>query len=149
MSAFVPPGFEPPRELRTSAFRLEPLGPEHNERDFEAWSSSMDHIRATPGFAGRDWPHEMTLHDNLGDLERHAADFADRTGFTFTVLDPAGEDVIGCVYIYPDRADPAVTSVRSWVRARHAHLDRPLHDAVAAWLASDWPFDRIEYAQRS
>jgi hypothetical protein len=28
-------------------FVLEPLGPEHNEQDFAAWTSSMDHIIAT------------------------------------------------------------------------------------------------------
>jgi hypothetical protein len=42
----------------------------------------------------------MTVQDNLADLRRHAADFAERTGFTFTVLDPADRDVIGCVYLY-------------------------------------------------
>jgi len=148
MSPFVPPTFEVPRALRTPAFRLEPLGPEHNERDFAAWTSSIDHIRATPGFAGRAWPHEMSLEDNLGDLEGHAADFAARTGFTFTVLEPDGDDVIGCVYIYPDRDRASVTIVRSWVRASHAQLDRPVHDAVLAWLARDWPFQHVEYAER-
>jgi hypothetical protein len=148
MSAFVPPGFEVPRHLRTRACRLEPLGPEHNERDFAAWTSSMDHIRATPGFAGRAWPHAMSLEDNLGDLERHAADFEARTGFTYTVLEPEGDDVIGCVYIYPDAERPDVASVRSWVRASHARLDRPVHDAVADWLARDWPFAHVEYAER-
>ena len=149
MTRFVPPGFDPPRSLATDRFRLEPLGPEHNERDHAAWMSSLEHIRATPGFEGRDWPHPMSPADNLGDLERHAADFAAGTGFTFTVLAPDDDDVIGCVYIYPDAADPTVTSVRSWVRASHAHLDRPLHDAVATWLAEAWPFQHIAYAERS
>ena len=80
---------------------LVPLGPQHNERDYAAWSSSIDHIRATPGFPDGDWPHEMTLEENRGDLERHARDFAARTGFTYTVLDPDDGDVIGCLYIYP------------------------------------------------
>ena len=30
--------------------------------------------------------------------------------------------------------------VHSWVSATSAQLDLPLHDAVARWLASDWPF---------
>ena len=149
MRRFVPPDFEPPRELRTGDFRLEPRGADHNDRDFAAWTSSIDHIRATPGFAGRTWPHEMSLAENLGDLERHAADFAAREGFTFTVLDPRDDDVVGCVYIYPDDADPTVTTVRSWVRASHAYLDRPLHDALRAWLAEAWPFERIAYAERT
>ena len=48
---FVPEGFEPPSGLGTESFALEPLGPEHNERDFAAWSSSIDHIRSSAGFA--------------------------------------------------------------------------------------------------
>ena len=67
---------------------LEPLGVEHNESDYDAWSSSIRHILATPGFEGSSWPHEMTLEENRRDLERHADDFAARTGFTYTVLDP-------------------------------------------------------------
>jgi hypothetical protein len=94
-SAFVPPGFEPPRVLAVGELRLEPLGPEHNERDFAAWTSSMDHIRSSPGWAASEgWPREMTLDDNQGDLERHARDFLDGSGFTYTVLDRS-DDVVG------------------------------------------------------
>ncbi len=99
---FVPGDFAVPGELVTAEFRLEPLGPQHNAADYEAWTSSMAHIRATPGFAGKSWPTEMTPEENLGDLRGHAADFAARTGFTYTVLDPGGR-VVGCVYIYPWR----------------------------------------------
>jgi hypothetical protein len=85
----VPDDFEIPRRLETTSFVLEPLGPEHNERDHEAWTSSIDHIRATPGFAGRTWPHPMPLQQNLADLEAHRAEFEARTAFAYTVLDPA------------------------------------------------------------
>ena len=129
----IPDDFEPPRSFATELFVLEPLGPEHNEGDYDAWSSSLEHIRATPGWEGRSWPHEMTREENRGDLQRHADDFAARTGFTFTVLEPETREVIGCVYIYP-------SGVRSWVRASRAELDQPLRDAVAGWLASSWQF---------
>jgi len=124
--AFVPDDFDVPQELVTSEFRLEPLGPQHNDADYAAWTSSMEHIAATPGFE----------------------DFANRAGFTYTVL--AGDDdrVVGCVYIYP--ADSAgVADVRSWVRADRADLDVPLHDAVAFWLTDAWPFEAVSYAPRS
>lgn len=75
--------------------------PQHNEPDYAAWTASIDHIRVTPGFSGRSWPREMSLDDNLRDLERHARDFAGRRGFTYTVLGAGTGDVIGCVYIYP------------------------------------------------
>lgn len=138
---FVPVGFVPPTSLVTEQFRLEPLGPQHNEADLAAWTSSIEHIRATPGYPDGNWPPRggMTLDENLDDLRRHAADFAARRGFTFTVLDPADGDVIGCVYLYPTRSPDYDVDVQSWVRADRAHLDAPLADAVAAWLERSWP----------
>jgi hypothetical protein len=99
----------------------------------------------------------MSLTDNLRDLERHAHDFAQRRGFTYTVLSTGTGDVIGCVYIYPasghepggDAGGRRYASIQSWVRADHAALDPVLYDAVLAWVERDWPFDSIEYAPRT
>ena len=144
---FIPDSFDPPRGLTDSRFVLEPLGPQHNERDYAAWTSSIEHIRSTPGFDGRSWPHPMTLDENRADLERHQQEFAKRTGFTYTVLDPADGDVIGCLYIYPPKDEPGVR-VSSWVRADRADLDVPLADAVADWLRTAWPFTQVRYMGR-
>ncbi len=142
---FVPAGFEPPLGLEAELFRLEPLGPEHNERDYAAWSSSIEHIRASPGYGpGSSWPRPMSLDENLADLQRHARDFAERTGFTYTVLG-ADDDVVGCVYIYSARDDVHDVQVQSWVRASRAELDVPLRRSVADWLVRDWPFVRPLY----
>jgi hypothetical protein len=153
---FVPEDFAVPDGLIAGDFRLTPLGPQHNEADYAAWTSSIDHIRATPGFGEGNWPREMSLSDNLRDLQRHARDFAERRGFTYTVLSVGTGDVIGCVYIYPPGRQGAGegerrrrASVESWVRADHATLDPAVHDAVVAWLERDWPFDSIEYAPRT
>jgi hypothetical protein len=142
---FVPVGFEPPTSLTTGEFRLEPLGPQHNEADHAAWTSSIDHIRSTPGYPDGNWPPRggMTLQKNLADLRRHAEDFTRRAGFTFTVLDPVDNDVIGCVYLYPSASESWDVTVQSWVRADRASLDRPLADAVAHWLVTDWPWERV------
>jgi hypothetical protein len=154
---FVPEEFAVPDGLIAGPFWLAPLGPQYNEADHAAWVSSIDHIRSTPGFPNGRWPHQMSVSDNLRDLERHAQDFAERRGFTYTVLSADTGDVIGCVYIYPAHADEPgenVTAgrhaqVRSWVRADHAALDAALHDEVRAWLECDWPFDSIKYAPRT
>ncbi len=150
MTEFVPGSFDPPRGLDHVAFRLRPLGPEHNASDHAAWSSSIDHIRATPGFAGLSWPHPMTLEENLADLVRHADDFAERTGFTYTVLAAPEPDttVIGCVYIYPSDRPGFDVRVRSWIRAADAHLDSLLYRVVVDWLEDVWPFERWDYAAR-
>jgi hypothetical protein len=154
---FVPEGFEAPDGLIAGEFRLAPLGPQHNEADYAAWTASIEHIRATPGFPDGSWPREMSLSDNLGDLERHAQDFAERRGFTYSVLSTGTGDVIGCVYIYPASGrEPGGGAggrrhafVQSWVRADCAALDPVLHDAVLTWVERDWPFDSIEYAPRT
>ena len=153
---FVPVDFAVPGGLTAEEFRLEPLGPQHNAADYAAWTASIGHIQATPGFAGTGWPHEMSLAENLRDLERHAQDFAGRRGFTYTALSTSTGEVIGCVYIYPPRgkspghpsAGAQHAAVSSWVRADHATLDPVLYHAVRAWLARDWPFHSIEYAPR-
>ncbi|MEU0816091.1 GNAT family N-acetyltransferase [Streptomyces mirabilis] len=146
----VPDDFAVPTELITPHFRLEPLGPQHNASDHTAWSSSVEHIRATPGFEDGAWPPTdgMLLEANLADLRRHADDFARRRGFTYTVLDTVSGEVIGCVYIYPSRDHAHDTDVNSWVRADRAHLDAPLHEAVTAWLTADWPLDTFTYRPR-
>ncbi len=143
---FVPEDFDVPAGLVGEGFRLEPLGPEHNERDHDAWMSSIDHIRATPGFPDGSWPSPMSLEDNLGDLRRHADDFARRRGFTYSVLD--GDEVIGCVYIYPSADAGVDATVQSWVRASRADMDGDVASAVRAWLASDWPFDHVDHPGR-
>lgn len=138
---------------------LEPLAPRHNDRDHAAWMSSIDHIRATPGFGdgswGADtWPFEMSAAANLGDLEMHWGEFERGEAFAYTVLDPADGDVIGCVYIDPDdgplddEAERGDAMVRSWVRRSHAHLDQHLVDTVAGWLAAEWPFARVRWPGR-
>jgi len=137
---FVPDDFDVPRTLTGPVFRLEPLGPEHNERDHAAWMSSIDHIRATPGFPDGGWPHPMPLEENLADLVRHAEDFEARRGFTYSVLD--GDDVIGCVYIYPCSEPGIDAEVQTWVTALRADLDDVVRRAVAGWVAS-WPVGRV------
>jgi RimJ/RimL family protein N-acetyltransferase len=141
----VPDTFDVPMHFETPLFVLEPLGPEHNESDHAAWSSSIEHIRTTPGFALRQWPRPMSSAENLADLEAHSADFDARTAFAYTVLDPGTREVIGCVYLDPDPTGLAEVAVRSWVGASHADLDEPLRGALAAWLERDWPFNSVAY----
>lgn len=148
--SFVPDDFPVPGELVTPRLRLEPLGPEHNERDHAAWTSSIEHVRSTPGYPDGSWPpvEGMSLERNLADLRRHADDFVRRVGFTFTVFDRHDGDVIGCVYIYPDNDGDSDAEVQSWVRADRADLDLVLYQAVLEWLAADWPFTSVRYEPR-
>ncbi|GAA3064167.1 N-acetyltransferase [Streptomyces glomeratus] len=143
---FVPADFTIPRGFSDGKIHLVPLGPEHNDRDYRAWTSSMDHIQRTPGFERYGWPVPMTREDNLRDLRRHREDFEHRIGFTYSVL--IDEDVIGCVYIYP-AGPPGHAVVRSWVREDHAELDERLYELVSEWLRQKWPFRGFTYSPRT
>jgi hypothetical protein len=146
---FVPAHFAPPPPPQGPGFVLTPLRVAHNERDLRAWSSSVSHIHATAGFAGYPWPDEpMTLERNARDLHEHEDDFANRRGFTYSVMTETGDEVVGCVYIYPSAKGGVDAQVRSWVRASRAELDAPLYATVLAWVRAAWPFDSFEYAPR-
>lgn len=141
-----------PEGLRTDSFVLEPLGPQHNEADHRAWTSSIDHIRATPGFraelwGGDDWPFPMSIEQNLADLVQHADEFARGDAFAYTVLDPATSEVIGCVYVDPD--DVAEARCRLWVRSERAALDAELERTVREWLRGpDWAIASVRFPGR-
>jgi hypothetical protein len=142
--SLVADDFVVPLSLDGPGFRMEPLGPQHNERDHDAWMSSIDQIRATPNFPDGNWPTAMTLESNLADLVRHAKDFENRSGFTYSILD--GDDVIGCLYIYPSETTDAW--VGSWVRATRAEMDVVTWQAISTWLETDWAFTTTEYGAR-
>lgn len=147
--ALLPADFAVPGVYRARGFRLELLGPQHNVADHAAWTSSIPHIRATPGiaegFAGR-WPPVagMTLEENLADLVSHAERSARGVDLAYTVLDQLEGAVVGCVYLKPAR-DPLSVQVLSWVSAARAELDGPLTQVVGDWLLADWPFTSVRY----
>lgn len=136
--SFVPAGFDPPETLEGDGFRLEPLGPQHNERDYRAWTSSTDYIRTLPGFGDSDWPTHMPLEANLADLEAHARDFRNCTGFTYSILD--GDEVIGCVYIYPTTSAEHDAQITSWVTNERAPMDASVRETIRSWIDTAWPF---------
>jgi hypothetical protein len=152
---FVPDSFSIPRSLVGDGFVLQPLGPQHNDSDHAAWSGSIDHIRATPGFTadewgGDTWPYPMPSEQNLADLQMHEGEFERREAFAYTVLDGDGSDaqVVGCVYIDPDLTGLAGAMVRCWVRADRAPLDPVLAGAVRDWLRERWPFTSVRFPGR-
>jgi hypothetical protein len=146
-NSLVPSNSDVPDPPPHPRFRFEPLGPEHNAADLEAWSSSIDHIHATPGFAPDGWPERAyTLEENLADLEQHRDHHQRRVDFAWSVLDPADPGrVIGCVYLKPDPTGFAEGEARSWVRADRAELDSLLRGHLGPWFTTRWPFS-VRYA---
>jgi len=67
---------------------------------------------------------------------RSAAGTPDGTTRFKPVVEPLAD-------LYPSQTPDADVTAQSWVRASHAEFDVPLADAVAAWLAAEWPWERV------
>jgi hypothetical protein len=145
---FLPAGFVAPMPPAHPEFAFEVLGPEHNEPDLAAWSSSIEHIRSSPGWEDSSWPNRVySLEENLADLAEHRDRHRRRLDFAWTVLIPGTRDVIGCVYLKPPPVDGAPAVAKSWVRADLARLDPVLRAHLGPWWTGAWPV-AIHYPHR-
>lgn len=144
---FVPKDFAVPTTLETTEFRLRMLTVNDVVKDFDAVITSTEHLKTIwPGT----WPAGLTLEQNLIDLGWHQKEFQTRRSFAFTVVDPSGERVLGCVYIEPTRKRGYDAEVYLWARQSELAkgLETRLYDAVKKWVTDDWPFEGAAYPGR-
>jgi len=140
-------GFVPSEGLRTERLVLEPLAPRHVELDHAALMGSREHLLRTLHWG--DWPREgFTVEENLEDLEMHWGEFEDRTGFAFTVLNPARDRCLGCVYIQPigpDAFEVNRATLAFWVIEEEVEtgLDQHLLETLLPWFEAEWPFEAV------
>lgn len=147
--SFVPDSFTPPATWEASAFKLVPLGPGLARVDYEAYMSSIDHLRQTFG-SGR-WPHEkLTMEDAEKDVKGEMERFLARKSFTYAVLSPDGQKELGCVYIRPSSKRGYDAQVAMWVTKEQFDqgFDARLFGEVKQWLAAKWPFQKVAYPKR-
>lgn len=141
----LPVDFASPTSLVANQFTSSHWGRSAIRRTMPPGCRSSSNIRTTPGYPDGNWPPHrgMTLEENLSELRRHADDFTNGAGYTFTDLDTGDRDVIGCVYLYPSAPEEWEVTAQSWVRADRSSLDVPLA-AAARWLATDWLWERVD-----
>ena len=91
------PGDAPvPEELRTGEFLVRLLRATDVTLDYDAVISSCAELLLG---SGGTWPREgFTLEENLADLQRHEQEHRDRVAFTYTVMNPAETECLGCMY---------------------------------------------------
>ena len=149
MSSFIPSAFIVPENLETEEFRLRMLSIDDVEKDFEAVTSSSDHISKVWPETG--WPNGLTLRQNLIDLGWHEKEFQNRTSFAYTMVTLDESKILGCVYFFPSRKISYDVEIFMWVRARELAkgLDQRLFDAVQSWTASEWPVKNPAYPGRT
>ena len=142
--------FEVPNQVVTDRFLIRPLCYADALFDYEAWQSSLEHLRGVFG-PDSDWPDPtMLLQENAIDLAWHQREHEQRGSFAYTVFDPANVMCLGCIYINPARKVPFDAEVFYWVRtsALQDGLDKAVGDFVKWWLADIWPFDAVAYPGR-
>lgn len=157
---FYPADAHVPEMLTTDEFTLRPLMPEHVALDHAALMTSKEMLRLWSAQPKGGWPDDdFSVEDNLKDMEWHYGDHLARTAFTFTVLNPAEDEVLGCVYIVPFaplmKSNPHLASmikdssglVRFWVvEPRLADgLDERLLRAMLGWFDSKWAFEEVYF----
>ncbi len=145
----LPKGFEPPIEVITENYIMEPLTPKHNEMDYEAWTSSKEELKDI--FGPRDgWPGEVTsIEYNLRDLEKDYKEFKDRKTFRYIILNTDRASSIGCFYIRPTSAVDYDCRVDFWFRNSHKYLEPLFFEEVKKWLKNEWKFQNPAYPGRS
>jgi hypothetical protein len=127
--------------------------------DYDAVMSSREflfHWEQNPPYPSEDF----SLEDNLQDIEKMCIGHHDGSRYTYTVMNAAETEALGCVYLIPndDRMylTAEVTSrdgtelstvdatVSFWVRPStwDDGFERILLDAVLKWLYNDWSLKR-------
>ncbi|MEJ2011497.1 MAG: hypothetical protein P8X64_04650 [Anaerolineales bacterium] len=107
------------------------------------------------------WPaDDFTLEGNLADLDRHQREHEAGEAFTYTIVNPAGDRCLGCIYVNPltteliesgicnKHAAPGpvtAASIRFWVRSSllDSDLELELLQALRKWFAQEWRLDCV------
>lgn len=140
------PAWTPPWRHDTERLHLEPLRPAVAELDYEAFMSSIPHLRETLQWG--EWPSpEMQLEQNRVDLQRHWDELGAGEAYAYTVLVPDRSTCVGCLYVNPSDASPREAVVAFWVTEEGlaADLDQHLLQEVLAWFEREWPLDRAVF----
>ena len=147
-NSFVPVDFDVPTSLVSEHFRIEVLEPSVVELDYDAVMSSRVNLRKI--FRENDtWPSDtMTLKKNNDDLVKHYAEFQSREAFAYTVLTPAKNKCIGCLYIYPSEAKEFDSVVYFWIRDDSLELEAEFYTFIQNWLKEVWSFENIAWPGR-
>lgn len=145
---WLPDDFTPPDALHTEDFVIRPLTVDDAEADYEAVMESRDIIHRA--LLSQEWPPEgFTVDDDRREIAIKQRLARDRQSFTFAVLSPSQDRVLGSVYINPGVGGPDA-AVFLWVRrAVLANgLDVALERTVRDWMESAWPFEWVVFPGR-
>jgi hypothetical protein len=140
----VPDDFEVPERVEGGDFVVVPLERSLLALDYEAYMSSIAHLRDT--YSADDperWPEGVTPDLAFVDLAWCEYERAHRSTFAYAVLDSAETRERGCVYVFPCHKQGYDAECRCWVRESELAdgFDSALEDWFRGWIETAWPFD--------
>lgn len=145
----VPDSFAVPETAESARFRLVPLSPALLAKDYEAYMSSVAHLKGhlRPGST---WPEGATIEDALIDLCWVEQERRYRSSFAYAAMSLDGARELGCVYVYPTLKAGFEAEVNLWVRKSEYDkgLDAELYRFAKRWVAEAWPFERVAFPGR-
>ena len=147
--SIIPNEFNAPTEHITEKFVLRPLTIEYVEEDYEVVMSSVDHLYKL--MDNSEWPKGLSLQENLIDLGWHQREFTLGHSFTYTVLSPESNKIIGCCYIYPSANTQYEVQVFFWIKENllGEGLEPELGITIKNWLEESWPFKTFDFPGRN
>ena len=149
--ALVPPDFPVPTHAEAPTFQLAPLGPSLVKIDFEAYMSSVEHLRKTFS-RSPSWPHAgISDADAMADMQAEQARFHARTSFAYSILTPDRRRERGSLYVSPSPVPGYDAVVRIWVTKADydAGFDAEAYTWAQAWIARAWPFHHVAWPGRA
>lgn len=148
----TPPEWTAPTVLTYGDIRAEAITRDHLADDVRGINASIELIRQTRG--GR-WPSAGVTEDfNYVDLVWHECEFRERDSFTYAVY--AGDQYLGCCYLYPLGRRKALTEELldhdvdvSWWVTPDAYANgkyTKLYHALRRWTTTEFPFNKVHYS---
>ncbi len=150
---WLPEGFAHPTRLDfDGAVYLRPIRATDVDIDMIAVRANREMLWEQYGEAWGWPPIDMSREADLEDLVRHAEEVERHESFNYAILTGAeGSDsqrLLGCVYIDPPQSGDldGAAEVSWWcVADAPTGLAQGLGGFVRAWIARDWPLERVSF----
>jgi hypothetical protein len=148
-----------PDQLNHPRFVFEALHPKHVELDYQAVMDTRVFLRK---WSRSTWPtDDFTIEANYSDLDWHYDEHIKGIAYTYTILNPARDKCLGCIYINPadriktlseveiEKTKNLSAVVTFWVI--QALMASPQEDLILSalinWLKTDWQFPNLMFSQ--
>ena len=144
-----------PGETESNNLTIRPIRESDKARFFHAYMTSQKWLYKKLGWS---WPSEKsTLEQNSTMVNYHLEQAAEKTAFTYVVIDKSDSSIVGAVYMVPvalERQEQsgisrsAYNAEVSWWLLESAvdnNLHNDLFSLLTRWLGESWPWRQVMF----